>query len=99
MTKDNPMTDAERIFALESENRRLTEALAAAQEEARIALAELARAAEETRIATTAAGEQHLIATRRETAIEAALKARDGEPTNAILRDALAEAAAPANAG
>jgi len=84
------MTDQERIAELETERDALASELDTMRETLRATEQDLERARAELEIATEAAASNHLVATERATAIEEALAAEDGAPTNAILEVALA---------
>lgn len=86
------MTTLERIAELETLLAVRDAEMAAQAEAMRLLQADLERARAELQIANAAAAAQHLVATERTTAIEEALAAPDGAPTNAILEAALASA-------
>ena len=86
------MTDKERIAELETERDTLASELEATRETLRGVEQDLERARAELAIAAETAASNHLVATQRATAIEEALAAEDGIPTNAILEAALAAA-------
>lgn len=86
------MTDRERIAELETLLATRDAEMAVRAEAMRLLQLDIDRARAELQIANAAAAEQHLVATERATAIEEALAAPDGAPTNAILEAALASA-------
>ena len=83
------MTKDERIAELETLLSTLTSEAEVREELLRQMTDDLERARSELQIANTAAASQSVVATARATAIEEALAAPDGAPTNAILEAAL----------
>lgn len=83
------MTKDERIAELETLVSTLTSEAEVREELMRQMADDLERARSELQIANAAAATQSVVATARATAIEEALAADDGAPTNAILEAAL----------
>lgn len=83
------MTKDERIAELETLVSTLTSEAEVREELKRQMADDLERARSELQIANAAAATQSIVATARGTAIEEALAAADGAPTNAILEAAL----------